>query len=90
LSRCCVTVRRADAAEQDELGDGQWRVDDLEILKHRLHPFVAGAAKRDQIGLRVVPREAERNDMVHLEVLSGATHGAERGATQRFSADRFP
>ena len=79
-----------NAAEQDELGDGQWRVDRLDIVKHRLDTLVAGAAKRDQIGLRIVPREAERNDMVHLKVLPAAAHRAERGATQGLSADRFP
>ncbi len=81
---------RMNAAEQDELGDGQWRVDRLDIVEHRLDALVAGAAKRDQIGLRIVLREAERNDVVHLEVLPAAAHGAEWGSTQGLAADRFP
>ena len=81
---------RMDAAEQDELGDGQWRVDRLNIVKHRFHPLVARAAKRNQIGLRIVPREAKRNNVVHLEVLPAAAHGAERGSTQGLPAYRLP
>ena len=79
-----------NAAEQDQLGERDRRSRGFDIVKHRLHPLVADAAKRDEIGLRIVLREAERNDVVHLEVLSRAAAGAERCQPERFPSNSNP
>ena len=59
-----------DAAEQDELGDAERRIDRLDIVEHALPALVAGAAERDEVGRRVVPRQAERDDVVRLTLLA--------------------
>src|SRR5690606_24513925 len=81
---------RMDAAEQDELGDWERRIDRLDIVEHALHALVAGAAERDQVGRRVVPRQAERDDVVHLKVPGPSAAGAEGRLPERSLADRFP
>jgi hypothetical protein len=65
-----------DAAEHHELGDGQRRIDRLDIVEHRLHALVAGAAERDQFGRRVVSREANWDYVVHLKVPGAPTECA--------------
>ena len=79
-----------DAAEQDQFGDRDRRCRRLDVVKNRLDPLVAGAAERNEVGLRIVPREAERNDVVHLQVLSPAAAGAERCQSQRLTSNGGP
>jgi len=78
------------AAEQDELGDGERRIDRLDIAEHAFYALVAGAAERDQVGRRVVPREAERDDVMHLKVPVLPAAGAERRLLEDGPADRIP
>ncbi|MBD3766122.1 MAG: type II toxin-antitoxin system VapC family toxin [Rhodobacterales bacterium] len=49
-----------------------------------------GAAERDQVGRQIVPREAERDDVVHLKGSGVSAAGAARRLLEGGPADRFP